>query len=85
MDERRQDLTPEQEAARIAQRKAQEAADRRSARRKFVGAILLGAIGTFKLTIGGAEGASEILWVCVIAGAFGLASVEQILTALGKR
>lgn len=84
-DERTTDLTPEQQAAKIAERKAREAKAQRDARLRFPGAILLGVIGGFKLTVGGAEGTSEILWVCVIAGAFGLASVEQILTALGKR
>lgn len=84
IDERSTDLTPEQEAARIAERKAKEARDKQAARLRFIGAILVGALGVFKLTLGGAEGMSEALWTGAIFVAFGLASVEQVAKALGR-
>ena len=76
-DEAKHELAIEREQKAIERKQA--------AQKRFIASIILALVGMYKLTIGGAEGTSELLWVGAIVLAGGLASVEQILTAMGKR
>lgn len=92
MSERQQELTEEEVAAIVAERKAKAEAEEAAAeeaqfaaRKRFGVSILLALIATYHLTIGHADGTREVLWVCALLLAGGLASVDQIQTMLGRK
>lgn len=93
-DERVQDKTPEEIAAGIEERKNRDKEKTWRARQRLVGSTLVGAFAFGKMvtvpaaTEGGVLGLGvsgpEVFWTAILLLAFGVASFDQILRAMGR-
>ena len=72
-------------------RLAAQSKQKQGATLRFIGSLVLGGIAAWKLiapdllsTVEHGDASSTALWVAALVFAFGLASVDQILKAMGK-
>lgn len=94
MSDERTERTPEEIAAGIEERKAREREKMWRARQRLIGSTLVGAFAFGKVvtvpaaTDGGVLGLGvsgpEVFWIGVLLLAFGIASFDQLLRALGR-